>query len=774
MTVSAAAPASRSREAGHEAPLIFGGWEIGLLVVMALLYLGGLYLNPAFFGATDALFSVLRDASRYGVMAVGMTFVLVNRELDLSVGSTFGLTATFFGMLFAPSYFDFDLSTAVIWCLVLGLVIGLINGFLVTILEVPAFIATLTMLFIGRGVILGLTGGKNIAFEIKAQDKFNGWFFQLGELNSFGFNNQIIVFLIIAALGAVALAYTSIGWTTYATGGNEQAARYAGINTRFVRIRSYVLSSLCAVIAGLMNVAQSKDADPAFGLGAELIAIASVIVGGAAIFGGRGRVIGSCLGAIFVGLIDKVLREGVPITRTIDLGGGDTATVAAVAQLPPGAVPAFLGIVLVLAVLIEPLLVRRRVFPRLWARLRRRPPPPIPDLGGIAITGVQTRGVNVQARGLGKRGIVAFFYRRDAAAVILMIVLWLFGWWARPDFWQGLDNSFSILLAFSEIALLAVGLSFVMANGDIDLSVGSVLALSGATAAVVMKDTDLGPLVAAIAAIGVGMLAGVINGWLTAYVGLPAFIATLGTFYWARGIGSSIVAGTQLNGFPESFNLIGHSLYELLDALGMTPTGGLWLAVTKAVSVQTIFVLLVALIGGIVLAHTTYGEKVYAVGGNERAASFAGINTRRVRFTSLLISATCAAFAGVIYDAFYRSFIPTAGQLRELDAISSIIIGGGSIFGGYGTMIGAMAGAAVLTLIRQLMSLQIILRDGSSFVLPQQWQNVFIGLILIIAVIGDIWIRQNNILGQWFGRARPGEDAASAAKKSAPTKEAEA
>ena len=80
-------------------------------------------------------------------------------------------------------------------------------------------------------------------------------------------------------------------------------------------MRSYVLSSLCAVIAGLMNVAQSKDADPQFGLGAELIAIASVIVGGAAIFGGRGRVIGSCLGAIFVGLIDKVLREGVPIMR---------------------------------------------------------------------------------------------------------------------------------------------------------------------------------------------------------------------------------------------------------------------------------------------------------------------------------------------------------------------------------------------------------------------------------------------------------------------------
>src|ERR1700683_1782942 len=317
-----AAPAARPLEKGGSS-VLFGGWEVGLLVIMALFYLGGLYLNPAFFGSTGALFSVLRDASRYGVMAVGMTFVLVNRELDLSVGSTFGLTATFFGMLFAPTYLDLDVYPAVLWCVVLGLAIGLVNGFLVTVLEVPAFIATLTMLFIGRGILLGLTGGKNIAFEIKAQGY--GDFFRLGEDNAFGFNNQIVVFVAIAAVAAITLAWTSIGWTTYATGGNEQAARYAGINTRFVRMRSYVLSSLCAVIAGLMNVAQSKDADPQFGIGAELIAIASVIVGGAAIFGGRGRVIGSCLGAIFVGLIDKVLREGVPITRTIDLGGGETA-----------------------------------------------------------------------------------------------------------------------------------------------------------------------------------------------------------------------------------------------------------------------------------------------------------------------------------------------------------------------------------------------------------------------------------------------------------------
>ncbi len=282
---------------------------------------------------------------------------------------------------------------------------------------------------------------------------------------------------------------------------------------------------------------------------------------------------------------------------------------------------------------------------------------------------MQTRGATVQARGLGKRGLAAFFYRRDAAAVILMVALWLFGLWARPDFWGGLDNTFAILLAFSEIALLAVGLTFVMANGDIDLSVGSVLALSGAVAAVIMKDTSWGPLAAVGGGLLAGVFAGVINGWLTAYVGLPAFIATLGTFYWARGIGSSIVAGTQLNGFPESFNLIGRNLYELLDVMGV---GADWRPLARGRQ------------GGQRADHLRprrcgdrrnrarpdhrSAQKVYAIGGNERAANFAGVNTRRVRFTAFLISSICAAFAGMIYDAFYRSFIPTAGQLRELDA----------------------------------------------------------------------------------------------------------
>ena len=113
-----------------------------------------------------------------------------------------------------------------------------------------------------------------------------------------------------------------------------------------------------------------------------------------------------------------------------------------------------------------------------------------------------------------------------------------------------------------------------------------------------------------------------------------------------------------------------------------------------------------------------------------------------------MLSACCATMAGIINVAFFRSFNPVAGQFRELDAIASVIIGGGSIFGGYGTIIGSLAGAAVITLVRALLQLNIITATGRSIVLPQHWVNVFIGVILIVAVLIDIWIRQANILGR--------------------------
>jgi ribose transport system permease protein len=740
---------------------LVGGWEAGLVVLMGLLYLGGIFVNPDFFGSVDAFHALLRDAARYAVMAVGMTFVIVNKDLDLSVGSTFGLVSVIFSEAFAPTFYDLGPVAAILICLLLGTVIGLINGVLVAIARVPAFIATLTMLLVGRGIVLGLTGGKSIGYSAKAREF--PLYFGLGETNFLGFNNQIPIALVVIAIGAYVLGKTRWGYETFATGGNEQAAIYAGIPTRLVRIRAYLISSLCATIAGLMAIAQDKGVTSQAGFSAELIVIASVIIGGASILGGRGRVIGSCLGAVLTVLIDKVLREGVPITRTVVVGGAEIQ-VNAISSLPAGAVLVFLGLLLLVAVLIEPYIVRRRVPARIWAWLRGRPPPPAVEMGGIALEGAQTKGSLASDKALTARGLGRFLARRDALAIILTVTLWLVGLYLRPDYWWNLPNSFAILLNYTELAILTVGLTYVIACGDIDLSVGAVLALAGSTTAYCLKALGADPFTAVTMGMTAGILAGAVNALVTVGFGLPAFIATLGMYYIARGLAAWLVAGQQLTGWSENINLLGRKIGDILDYLDLPPPPGFLRAVTDVVSVQTVWLVIVAAIAGMVLGYTILGQKVYATGGNRRAADYAGINTNRVRVIALMLSALCATMAGIINVAFFRSFNPVAGQFRELDAIASVIIGGGSIFGGYGTIIGSLAGAAVITLVRALLQLNIITSTGASMVLPQHWVNVFIGAILIFAVLIDIWVREANIFGRLRdARSRRGQIARAAA-----------
>lgn len=725
---------------GRAPPQLAGGWEVGLLLFLILLYLVGAFVNPAFFASTEALHALLRDTSRVGIIAVGMTFVIVNKDLDLSVGSTYGLVAVVFARLFAPSFLDLGVVTSIALCLLLGTAIGLVNGVLVTVLRVPSFIATLTVLFIGRGFVLALTHGQAIYYSDMAAEY--PLFFRLGETNVFGFNNQILIFAVVAAVGAIVLAKTRWGYETFATGGNEQAAVYAGIPTSWVRIRAYVISSLCATLAALLSAAQDKGVTPLYGVSWELTVIASVVIGGASILGGRGRVLGSCLGAAVVVLIDKVLREGWPITRTVVIDG-ESIAVNARFTLPAGAVLVFLGLLLVAAVLVEPYLIRRQIPARFWAWMRKRPPPPAYEMGGVALEGVQTKGAVASDMAFDSTGLGRFLARRDALAIILTVLLWLTGFALRPDYWWNLSNTFAILLNYTELALIAVGLTYVIAAGDIDLSVGAVLALAGSTAAYFLKVLGADPMTAVAMGLLAGMAAGLVNATITVGFKLPAFIATLGMFYIARGLAAWFVAGQQLTGWPESYNLLGRKANDIFLHFGVSLPPGFVRAFADVVSVQTIWMFLVALLAGLVLAYTPFGLKVLSTGGNLRAAAYAGINTNRVRFVALLLSALCASMAGIINIAYFRSFNPVAGQFRELDAIAAVIIGGGSIFGGYGTIIGSLAGAAAITLVRALLQLNV-----QGFTMPQHWINVFIGVILIVAVLVDIWVRQANIFGR--------------------------
>ena len=179
-----------------------------------------------------------------------------------------------------------------------------------------------------------------------------------------------------------------------------------------------------------------------------------------------------------------------------------------------GAVPVFLGLLLVHCRTHRALSHSPPGRRRLWAWLRGRPPPPAYEIGGVALEGVQTKGAMATDTALSATGLGKFLARRDSLAIILTVLLWLTGLALRPDYWWNLSNTFAILLNYTELALITVGLTYVIAAGDIDLSVGAVLALAGSTAAYFLKVLGADPMTA----IAMGMLAGTAAGLVNAVV----------------------------------------------------------------------------------------------------------------------------------------------------------------------------------------------------------------------------------------------------------------
>ena len=417
---------SAPRAAACRSQLI-GGWEVGLLVFMVLLYVAGAFINPGFFGATDAFSAVLRDAARFGVMAVGMTFVIVNKDLDLSVGSTLGLIAR--RLLASSSRRPTTTSAssrAIGWRRPgVGLWSAWSTASLVTFLRVPAFIATLTMLFIGRGFVLGLTGGKTISYTDKARD----YRVVLPHRRDQRLGLQQ------PDLSSSSSSPSSARWCSPRPAGATRPSRPAATSWRRPMPASRPTGCACAPTCSRRlrdarrpdGVAQDKGITSQYGPGAELIVIAAVIVGGASILGGRGRVLGALLGA-HAGRADRQGAARGHSDHPHDQGRRRRDAGQGIAQLPPGAVPAFLGLILLVAVLIEPWMIRRnalgaalgaaaRPAAAARARYRRRRHRGRADQG-------QRRRPTVA---LGATRHRQFLARRDAAAIILLAVAALAG-----------------------------------------------------------------------------------------------------------------------------------------------------------------------------------------------------------------------------------------------------------------------------------------------------------------------------------------------------------
>ena len=244
------------------------------------------------------LFNITRTTSMIAVMAVAMTFIISAGELDLSVGSTAALAALMGALAIQAGY---GWVGGVAAAVLSGLAVGALNGFFVTVVNIPSFLVTLGMLQFIRGLDMRVTYTKPVAI---GNPTFNAIFGQ----GSVGPLPALFVWsVVIAALGHVVLKYTPFGREVLATGGNRLAARYSGVNTARVKFMCFLITGVAAALSGMLYSGMMQTARYNFGTGGELAAIAAVILGGTSLFGGKGTIIGTFVGALLIGTINNGL-----------------------------------------------------------------------------------------------------------------------------------------------------------------------------------------------------------------------------------------------------------------------------------------------------------------------------------------------------------------------------------------------------------------------------------------------------------------------------------
>ncbi len=270
-------------------------------------------LSPYYLSLNNFL-TMASHVALFGILAIGMLLVILNGGIDLSVGSTLGLsgvvagflmqgvTLTAFGVVLYPPVWV----VAVLAC-GLGAFIGLINGVLIARFKVPAFVATLGVMYMVRGVALLMTNGLTYNNLGGRPDLGNTGFDWLGFNRLAGVPIGVVVMVVLAILGSLLLTRTPFGRWLYASGGNERAAELSGVPVKTVQVAVYMLSGICAAIAGLILSSQLTSAGPTAGTTYELTAIAAVVIGGAALTGGRGNIRGTLLGAFVIGFLSDGL-----------------------------------------------------------------------------------------------------------------------------------------------------------------------------------------------------------------------------------------------------------------------------------------------------------------------------------------------------------------------------------------------------------------------------------------------------------------------------------
>jgi ribose transport system permease protein len=273
-------------------------------------------------------------------------------------------------------------------------------------------------------------------------------------------------------------------------------------------------------------------------------------------------------------------------------------------------------------------------------------------------------------------------------------------------------NLTNVMMQASIFTVLAVGMTFVIVNGGFDLSVGSIAALSGCVSAMVIFHMDLGPGAGLVAAVAVGCLTGVVNGWIVGMLKVSPLIVTLGTMVLVRGVALLITDGAPVQ--PED------EITGVLALIGSGQIGG--------VPVLPCIVALIVALGYWVIHHSTLGFRIFAVGGNEQAAAIVGIRVARVKVYAFTICGALAGLAGFLLMTRLQSGQPAAGEFYELTAIAAVVLGGASLRGGEGRLLNSVAGVFIMVLLNNILNLAGV---------GTYWQRLAVGIVIVAAAAAD-------------------------------------
>lgn len=314
------------------------------------------------------------------------------------------------------------------------------------------------------------------------------------------------------------------------------------------------------------------------------------------------------------------------------------------------------------------------------------------------------------------------FLRSKESAVLLLFGIVFAAFAFTTESFATRDNLLTVARQYSEVAVVSVGLMMIIVTGGIDISVGSMLGLSSILIGVFAAQHHMNVWLACALGIAAGTLCGAINGLVITRLKVQPIVATLAMMSVARGLANVLSNNTAISGFPDSFAGLGETDMGPIPLIGYVP-------------LSVVVALALVVIGAVVLRGTSFGRQLYAVGANEEAARLSGIHVLRIKMLAYTLTGLLCGLGGIMMTARAATADPRAGTGLEFEAITAVVMGGSSLRGGEGSIIGTIIGVAVMGVLRNGVSLRGV---------NDIWQVLFLGTMLIVAVLADNlrnWIR---------------------------------